>query len=336
MGSGPDLTVAVPDAAAPMTVTLAQPSAGVPSRMDCSLLDDAGRQAARAYAQASKHHPTRLRLPPSCLLERSLLLPAAAGRDMAAVLGYEMDRITPFSVDAVFWQFAVEPRAGGLDRLKVKLSIIPKAPWQPLIAALAATGIVISTIEVPRPDDRICRIDVDRDLSQRERRARRRRRVVAGVYGAVAIATIILPFVVQAMARASVERQIAGLRDGAAEAQALRDRIAQSASSTAIMAAEQGRSGDALAVLKAVTEALPDDTYLTALSLRDGRLALSGQSAVAAKLIGALSETRLIRNAAFAAPTIRAEQSKVEVFSIQADIAPAGDPPPLALKKAYP
>jgi general secretion pathway protein L len=250
------------------------------------------------------------------LLERSLTLPLAAERDLARVLGYEIDRVTPFSVDEIFWRCAVEQRDRANARLSVRLSLIPKAAWSALLNRLAAVGLRPGSIEVARPDGAICRIDLDAAAS-----SPRALVAAAALCGALAVAAIVLPFILQAVALGVVEERIAALRPAVAEADALRQRIASGASGIDVMAAEQSRVGDVLAVLTAVTAALPDDTYLTSLSLREGHLSLAGQSEAAAKLIGALSGESTIRDAAFDAPVTRSAAAPADQFSIRADIA---------------
>jgi general secretion pathway protein L len=77
-----------------------------------------------------------------------------------------------------------------------------------------------------------------------------------------------------------------------------------------------------LAVLAAVTDIVPDDTWLTELSLRQGRLSLGGQSPAAARLIPALAADPMFRNPAFAAPVTRAPDGHADLFVIRAELAP--------------
>jgi general secretion pathway protein L len=272
--------------------------------------------------------PARLRLPATALLECTLTLPLAAERDLGRVLGYEIDRVTPFSPAEVFWHYDVEQRDRARARLKVRLSLVPKAPWLTLLAAIAEAGIEISAIEVPGEGGKPCRIALDTNLSRR--RIWARRGLVAGAItcAALAILAIVLPFILQALALDVTERRIAALRPAVSTAEALRLQITRGAGGIDVLAAEQARTGDIVAVLTAVTNALPDDTYLTSFALRDGHLSLTGQSGAAAKLIGALSADPLFRNAAFDAPITRSDQASADIFSIRADLAtPAGPKP---------
>jgi general secretion pathway protein L len=318
------LIVAVTDAASPSSVTLSQTRRGREEPVGRLVLDEHSPSAIAALALPTRHHSVRLRLPESYLLERSLLLPLAADRDLAGVLSHEIDRITPFRADEIFWQFAVEQRDRAKGQMKIRLSLVPKAPWDSLLTAFSAAGVPVTTIELPQLGRRI---DVDRNLSRREQWARHRQLGLAGLFVGMAVIAILLPFVTQALALHTVDQQIASLRPDVAKAEALRQQITNGTTGIDAIAAEEARTGDVLAVLAAVTDALPDDTYLTSLSLRQGHLSLSGQSTAAAQLIGTLSAKHLLRNAAFDAPITRSDQSKLDLFSIRADLVGSGSRP---------
>src|SRR5579875_760345 len=54
--------------------------------------------------------PVLLALPPSAMLQQTATLPLAAEIDLAAVLRNEMDRLTPFSAEEVYWAWRTERR----------------------------------------------------------------------------------------------------------------------------------------------------------------------------------------------------------------------------------
>jgi general secretion pathway protein L len=122
--------------------------------------------------------------------------------------------------------------------------------------------------------------------------------------------------------RAEVEARIAALQPRLREAEALQQRLDQAVASGSILAAAQAEFGDALAVLDALTAVLPDDTFLTDLTLKQRQVALRGQSANAARLIAALSAEPALRNPSFAAPVTRAAGGGPDLFAIAAEAAP--------------
>ena len=78
--------------------------------------------------------------------------------------------------------------------------------------------------------------------------------------------------------------------------------------------------GDALQVLATTTELIPDDTVLSDLSLHQGKLSISGQSATAPRLIPALAADPTVGNPSFAAPVTRTADGKADTFVIRAEL----------------
>ena len=74
-----------------------------------------------------------------------------------------------------------------------------------------------------------------------------------------------------------------------------------------------------IAVLAAATDVMPDDTYLTEIELRGRKVTLTGHSAAASRLIGALAAAGGFRNPGFAAPITRIEALHSELFTIVAE-----------------
>jgi general secretion pathway protein L len=280
-------------------------------------LDDAGQRAAKA---AVRQKPQRVVLQPdpSLVLERKVVLPLAAERDLTRVLSYEMDRLTPFAAPQVFWSAAVERRDRAASRLELCLTLVPKAVLQPVLAALDRLGLPPSAIAAVSEAGEHRLIDTQAPTT-------RRRVMLPAAVGLVALlvlVAVITPFVTQSMARRAVDARIATLQPRLAEVEALRRHIAAGSAGSDAIAAEQARIGDALQVLAAVTDLLPDDTVLGDLSLHDGKLEISGQSQAAAQLIPALATDPTVHNPSFAAPLTRTADGKADTFVIRAELSP--------------
>ncbi|HYP62712.1 MAG TPA: PilN domain-containing protein, partial [Acidocella sp.] len=74
-------------------------------------------------------------------------------------------------------------------------------------------------------------------------------------------------------------------------------------------------------VLAILTDALPDDTWLSDLTLKNGDLTFDGQSANAAQLIGLLSAVPGLRDPSFTAPVTRTADGKADLFSLHATVS---------------
>jgi general secretion pathway protein L len=261
-----------------------------------------------------------IRPEPGTLLERLVDLPLAAERDLDRVIGYEMDRLTPFAVSDVVWHAVLAKRNVAQRRLSVRLSLVPRSTLQPCLDLLRRAGLEPAWVEARATDGTLRRIALVPSHA-----APGRHRIVTAMTVAVAafaVAAVVTPFVTQQLARATTERAIAALAPKIAQVEALRQRVAANAVETGALTAEQSHVGDALQVLAAVTDIVPDDSYLTELTLHQGRLGLSGQSPAAARLILALSTDPAFRNPTFAAPVTRSPDGHAEQFVIHTELAP--------------
>ncbi len=267
--------------------------------------------------------PSRLavQLPAELLLERPVTLPIAAEGDFHQVIGYEVDRYTPFAAGEMFWSAEIERRDRPRGRLHLKLFVVPRAAVQPALEALETAGLAVSRLEIPAADGTARVIDLGRGPSAGERLGRRALQGAAIACLVLALVATGLPFFLQWQARSGVESRIALLSPRVQEYEALRRRILGAATGADTLAAEQARVGDTLEILATLTRLLPDDTYLTGLTLRQRKVSLEGQSASAAKLISLLADDPLVRNPSFAAPIVRNDRN-AEVFSIRAEMSP--------------
>ena len=263
--------------------------------------------------------PVVLRLPPGALLQRPVDLPLAAERDLSGVLRYEMDRLTPFNVDDLYWTWRVLGRDRARGRLQILLLLVPRSAVDATLGALRRAGAALSALESA---DGSCVIPLAPADSRRQRRRRLVLAVSAVGCAGLAVAAVATPFVMQSLSARAIERRIVALRPQVDRADALRRRIAGGVAGANVVAAQQAETGDPLAVLAAVTDALADDTYLRELTLRGRVLTLAGQSAAAARLIPALTAAPTLRDPAFSAPITRNEAAQAELFSIRAMVAP--------------
>jgi general secretion pathway protein L len=270
-----------------------------------------------AFAARQRGEPVVLSLS-SPLLVRQTTLPLAAETTLGRVLGYEMDRLTPFAAAEVFFSHKVLHRDRAKGQLTVELALAPRAWTAALIAGLATSGVHPASIEAPGPDGRLRRIALDPADPARTARIHALMRFGWIACGVLVIAILLVPLLRQWTDLAEVDEQIAELRPRVDQANALRARIAASTSGAGQVAAARHRSQDTLRTIALLTDLLPDDTWLVGLSLHQPRLTIEGQSAAATKLIGLLANEPRLRSPAFAAPVVRSD-SGTDLFTIQAE-----------------
>jgi general secretion pathway protein L len=264
-----------------------------------------------APALAAARLAVGLRLPPEAVLIREVVLPLAAARDLPTVLGFEIDRLTPFTTSELYWGVSGLTLDKARGKLSLNLSCVLRAQVEPLRQALERIRLFPSFIDAGA--GRI-------DLAATSPGARRANHVLAALCGALAIACIATPFIRQQIALDQSAQVIAAAAPAARTAQTLRLNLAAAAAGgTAIAQAEH--AGDALNVLATLTSALPDDTWLSDFTLKSGDLSFDGQSANAARLIGLLAAVPGLRDPSFTAPVTRTSDGKADLFSIHATVA---------------
>jgi general secretion pathway protein L len=259
---------------------------------------------------------TGLRLPRDSILRREVVLPLAAARNVEAVIGFELDRFTPFSADEIFWSIGpVKPdRVHG--RLSMQLCFVLRTQVEALLQALRRSGLNPSFVETEGGPAGAGRID----LASEHRPARRWAQTwLAALCGVLGVACLASPFLRQQIALDTVSQEIAAVAPAAQTAQRLRRQIEIAASGQAAIAAAR-RNGDALQVLASLTDALPDGTALNDLLLKSGDLTFDGRSTNAAALIGRLSALPGLKNPSFTAPVTRTADGNADEFSMHATV----------------
>ena len=263
---------------------------------------------------------TVLRIADELFLERDAVVPMAAERDLKRVIGYDMDRLTPFQVKEVLWTCAITKRDIERNRLHVRVTIVPKARIQPVLNALQRMGVAPIRIEADGATERLHAIPLVDASTTRGWLGPRTDTYALAACGMLALIAIALPFGLQSIARSALDARIDAVRPQVALAEGLRKKIANSATATAATAAARGQVGSPLRYIASLTDVLPDDTFLTSISLRQRKLTIGGKSAGAARLIGAMAANPLIHDPTFAASVIRDETNGGETFSIRADL----------------
>jgi general secretion pathway protein L len=265
---------------------------------------------------------TVLRLGEADVLGKTVSLPLAAERELDQALAFEMDRETPFTAEELYWNHRVIGADRQNGRLSVRLSLVPKGNLDPLLTDLAAVGIRPTRLEIADGADKGTYLPINGDGTHKHHASHRLLWPAAVCCTALALAAAVTPFVRQELALASLDSQVAATRAAAAEADTLRQEIDRLSGSAGFIESERDKAGRPLVVLAATTRVLPDDTYLTEMELRQRKLTLSGRSAGAARLIGALATDPEFRNPGFSAPVTRLEALRAELFTINAEVRP--------------
>lgn len=306
-------------------LTLGLRRRGESQRLQQFRADADGFEEAAALAAGQNDRPRRtlLQLPGAQALHKELSLPLAAETDLATLIGYEMDRETPFSRDEVYWGYRLRQRDSARARVLIDLFVLPQASVSRLLSFAQDAGFAPDGIELEFPAHEPVQIALDNAAPSWTWQPARSTLALAAVAGLMLLVAIAGPFVRQHFGLAALDRDIASLTVQAQEASVLRRSIDQLTATQDFLGKERGQDRDALTVLALLTKTLPDDTHLTAFSYRNGKLILSGVSPEAATLIPLLSKTPPFRDPTFASPVVENADDGLETFTITVSMAAA-------------
>jgi general secretion pathway protein L len=276
---------------------------------------------ARALAEADPaDRRVALVLPAAQVLRRRLVLPLAARDNLRQVVGFDLDRQTPFSADEIHYGVRDLGEAGAEGRFMAELAAVPRGALDPLLDELAALGVMPDRVDVA---DGLALAGVDLlPPARAPRRVDRRRRLNLFLLATI----VLLALGVMAMwlhnrnlALEAMRADVDAMQGDAQRVKALRQKLTDSAGASGFLARRKTETAAVLPVLEELTQRLPDDTWLERFTLNaSGQLGFQGQSPQAARLIDALKGARSIGDPSFQG-TIQADPtSGKERFYMQA------------------
>ena len=255
--------------------------------------------------------------PSEGVVNRRVKLPLAAEENLDGVVGYELDRLTPFRAEELYYTARIAERAPEAGRLEVDLTFVPRVDVDPALTALREAGL---------PPDRLDVADGDgglRGLNLLPKQAGAgltfESAMAIGFGGLLMLMLSVWAF----MALDHQHRRVEALRDAvfvarrAALATQERD-LRDAAATNAAAQAYQLKRATPMTVetLALISEALPDDTWLETLTIDGAQVELSGFSGDAAALIDRFASRPRFADPEFRAPITRDGAEGRERFSL--------------------
>jgi general secretion pathway protein L len=265
-----------------------------------------------------------LLLGPTRFLLRTLELPAPAREFLDGIVRSQIDRLTPWTAaDAAFGWSA--PKPVGPDRIEVEVAATALVMVQPYVRAIANAGAHSIMVFARTPAGAgPGRIKVLEHGARAMLAVGRIRSILlaalAGAAFAAATAVAVSTFAGSSLdtERAELTRRIA-----AARAAAGTGRDIGSVSARRALEIRKQQAPASVILIEALSQILPDHTYVTELRLEAGKLRLTGVTRDAPSLIGLLEQSGSFTRASFFTPTTRSASEPGERFHIEAQVKPS-------------
>ncbi len=288
----------------------------------------AGRAACLAAVRGIRRSAAEiiLRLPAAQVLRRRVDLPLAAAENLREVLGFELDRLTPFkSADAAYdYRIAATDREA--QRLTVDIAVAPLALVEEAVRVAEALGLPPDRVGVANGLDagaaQINLLGAPSDGGGRF--LRRVTLALAALFCLLLAATVLWPLHREQEELAGLEARLLRSRAEATAADQLRAQLAEVLDRKSFLVQRRQATPLAVAVLQDLTERLADDTWLVQLHIGGGQATLSGYAPAAAALVPALEDSDLLSDVQFGSPVMPDARVGRERFNLSAKIAGMG------------
>lgn len=268
--------------------------------------------------------PRWLLLPPAASLRRRLTLPAAAADRLRDVVGFEIDRQTPFTADAVAFDARVLSRRDGDGQIDAELVAVPRQSLDPQLLAIGPLATTLAGIEVAGADGTPLGVNL---LPP----AQRRTRSDPFRYWNLALAAVALLALAAAMwqvldnRRAAIkdlQQTIARNANAARQAATQRQEMVDLIEGQAFLDRTRGARPSTVQIIDELSRRMPDSTYLEKLAIEDESLLMIGLSREASSLIGKLQGTPLWRSPALTGAVQPDPATGRDRFTLTAEIGP--------------
>jgi general secretion pathway protein L len=268
-----------------------------------------------------------LRLPRENLLRRSVDLPAQAAENLREVVGFELDRHTPFKGDEVYFDYRVEGTDAKLNRLKIDLVVVPRPVVDQAVKLLQSWGLTPDKITVTdESKNGESSFDLLPDLRVRGGGSPRRWFTggLAVVVCVLLVAAIYVPLERKEAGLAETREELEIVRAQAMVVDELRKRVEKMVKRGTFVVDRKRSTPTATELLQEVTRILPDNTWVLKFAWRNDKLILSGYSSKPSSLIGLLEESALLSEVRFTSPVTLDQKVGLERFNISAAIIAGG------------
>jgi len=265
-----------------------------------------------------------LRLPCDCVLRRKVSLPLATQENLREVIGFEMERLTAFREEEVYYSHRLTDINQSEKRITVDLVAVPRTIADRAVALISGWGLRPVMIT---PDDDELSLDRVENLLPKATvpkspcRLRRLLQVLALAAIALGAASFYQDYRQDAQLLADYEGRLAELQAATVRAAQLRERLSELIERSSRVIQQKNERPMLIEVLDETTRLLPDNTWVTHFRLNGDQLTLSGNSAGASALIEALERSPRLSQVKFSSPITFDPRQGVERFNLSAAVS---------------
>lgn len=265
-----------------------------------------------------------LRLPATSGLRRRLELPIAAEQDLHQILSYQLDALSPYPADQVYFDQKILSRDFESGKLQLELFLAPRDIVDKRVEQAAKWGLTADVVDFVG-DDEMALPDINllpsALLPDKPPALLSRFNLLLLAANLVLLATLAAVHLLDKAERETeLQTRVETAKLQADAAIKLRQQVDKLKQENTVLQTSRQRSLPALTVLNELTRILPDGTWLDRAVLSSDEINLYGLSSKASTLISEVEKSPLFENVDFEAPVVQDNRKGGERFQISASI----------------
>ena len=267
-----------------------------------------------------------LRIPARQSLSKQIKLPAAAAENMTEVVGYEMNRLTPFDADQVYYSATLNKKLPETKQIVVDLAIVQRQTVDDLLEEMKVWGVNPQIVDVEPLGVSDIAPQKNRNLLPTHLRAAgdNTKRIInmgLGVFLAILVLLMVLvPIWLDRQHVLALQEELKQVSDTTREVEKLRNDVGKLVEETGFLLEQKKTKPVFVALINELTERIPNDTWLTNLRYNNDRLQIHGLSPAASGLIEIIEASSFFDNTSFVSPVTQDRRTRLERFQIAANV----------------
>lgn len=263
----------------------------------------------------------KLVLPAEHYLRREVELPLAAESNLTETIGYQIDTLTPFRQDQVWFFCGVQQRLPQQKKLRAWLVAVPRR----IVAQLEDHGIDVQSLSAHPPlqmpgEGAVLALSFQADASPLKWSSPGMLLVGGNLVLLLLAVSLHLHNLQTELDALQTENR--RLNKEAIVASDLLMEISSLEQTNSRLHAQYDEQPSSLAILEEISRRLDDQTWLQSLEIQSGQLRLQGFSSHAARLTSLLEDSPLVSDVQFSAALVRNPNGGDERFNLVANLQP--------------
>jgi len=305
------------------------PGDELPSGVDAEAASSTKQQLLSKIADLDSKARGRvvLELADDYLLVRDITLPLVSDGDIANVLAHEIDRLSPFAKDLVCYGYEILQKNLQTDKLRLRLICLERAVLENLLEQCAELGLRVTQVQRKTDLSRAEAFSAGQNLLPTEQRPPKEKLWNSANQGLGALALVLLLAVLM-LPLWHYEKQIEHLSNDVdallEQSKVVRAKQAQLVAALDVRDALVERKNnqfEKIVILHHLVRVIPDNTWLTRVTIHDSALEIEGESEKSSDLIEKLESLAVFHQVEFASSVTRNSLTGKERFQIKMQLS---------------